>query len=350
MTRVVIAPSALVLGALVPLTLAGCAVDRRPCPDMTLLFPGPQGRYRDGCQAVCDGLPCRDMGPSDLGPPCGGFCPELAPFCVDETCVACRTSLDCIGDERLCDEDGSCVACLTDLDCNPGQPRCAEDRTCVECLTDEDCPLDTPACRTRACIPCEKSEDCAGRTAAPVCDVENGACVECLVGEEAACGASPCTTENACSAYGQQTQDRCEPCDTDDNCQAGALCFAMAFRGAPRPTAYCLSTSPGRCGSPFFRHITERESIDGVLPLGYCTIAEERTTCEAVQALLDDVRCPGGDDAECPLGGLCRDFDVGPPRCTYACSSAWECLSPAEDTGTTCGSGDPPDSPDYCGG
>ena len=78
-------------------------------------------------------------------------------------------------------------------------------------------------------------------------------------------------------------------------------------------------------------------------------INEDLTSCEAVQALIDNEPCENDFDCVAP-GGICRQVgDVG-LRCTYECNGATQCIDPDVVIGSNCGDADGTAEENYCGG
>jgi hypothetical protein len=147
----------------------------------------------------------------------------------------------------------------------------------------------------------------------------------------------------------------CEECVSDTECgDEGNRCIGMTYQGDPYPdvlTGFCLKTFTvgDPCERPYLVPLLGRDSLSGPPAANYCGINEETVTCPAVLALLNDVGCPSGEDAECPTSGLCRDFAGGlaEDRCTYFCGLPAQC--PAAEPANTCGSSGSGGN-DYCGG
>jgi hypothetical protein len=148
----------------------------------------------------------------------------------------------------------------------------------------------------------------------------------------------------------------CEECVSDSECgEEGNRCVAMTYQGDPYPdvlTGFCLKTFTvgDPCQQPYFVPLVGRGSLSGPPAANYCGIDEANVACPAVLALLHNVQCPTGEDADCPESGLCRDFKdgVAENRCTYLCGDAVECKEPPV-AGSTCGSSGAGGEP-YCGG
>ena len=97
------------------------------------------------------------------------------------------------------------------------------------------------------------------------------------------------------------------------------------------------------CDKPFRTVLVKRPSLSGLPTNSYCGIREDLTTCFAVRAFQNREACPSGEDAECPLGAVCRTFDVQGQMldcCTYECSADRQC-APVDGSATTC--------KEYCG-
>ncbi len=277
-----------------------------------------------------------DAGGPDGGP-CGGPCGGSTPVCdaARGACVECTGDGHCTGEERCDTTSGTCVTCLEHADCpDPSASRC----------------------EAGACVPCAASAQCAHLSGLGVCD--GGECVECTPSEAAACGASPCRTDRTCSGYGTGTEETCERCDADDNCQGPHdYCVPMTHAGTSRG-GYCLTDrdAAGGCEQPYSITLDGRTTLSGRAGGRYCGIHEELASCEAVRALLENWRCTGTDGRCSPAAGepeldvpgaLCRTVGGLANRCTYGCSLAAHCAeSPPSNTcgpGTTGGD-------DYCGG
>ena len=287
------------------------------------------------CEAMPSDPSCTDSGPADSSTDTGdgGDAGDAADTAID----AGPCGMVCTGLTPLCNETtGMCVACITHSDCT--------DLTAPQCVD-----------ATGTCGPCDVAAACMDRSGTGVCATAGdnmGACVECTASETTACGANPCTVPDTCSAFGT-AQTTCEACDTDDNCtDPEHFCVPMEFPvGTTRAGGYCLKATPG-CSRPLTIVLTGRQSLSDVTGQRYCGVNEALTTCEAVNALLDDATCPGGMDSLCAEGAICRTLDPGgaalPDRCTYRCGVASECINPPS-AGSTCGAGGT-GGDDYCGG
>jgi hypothetical protein len=132
--------------------------------------PGP------GLDAELDGAADAPIGPApdtrvpDAPGTCSsdGDCAGPTPYCVENRCVACRTSEACPGGSPICSPDHACVSCaLADGGCPATAPACeADSGRCVECVSNDGCTLATkPICdsATNTCVPCTRDEQCAGR-------------------------------------------------------------------------------------------------------------------------------------------------------------------------------------------
>lgn len=254
----------------------------------------------------------------------------------------------CTGDRPICAPDESCVECTTEADCEGETPMCDAGGTCVACLNDTDCPdADAAQCLDGACVACNDAEQCteAGQN---VC--EAGVCFECT--ETTAfehCGNNSCdAVDNTCTGTMRTTVENCLPCRSDAECVADHACVPMNDRAGASRGSFCLRVATSGCSEPFLVDLSARDTISGTSGLTFCGINEALATCEAVLGLLDNARCDGGEDTECPEGGICRTVGVAANRCTYACSGTAQC-DRAPNPGRTCGDGGTGDV-DYCGG
>ena len=94
-------------------------------------------------------------------------CDGLMPYCLDNHCVACKTSEACQGGTPICSASHICVACvLADAGCPAMAPACeADSGRCVECVSNDGCPTRAkPICdsSTNTCVPCTSDGECEG--------------------------------------------------------------------------------------------------------------------------------------------------------------------------------------------
>jgi hypothetical protein len=165
-----------------------------------------------------------------------------------------------------------------------------------------------------------------------------------VVNEDQDCDGSSCNPVTlTCAEYRKWTRSTCEACVADDDCWASAnRCVEMRFDNERYPdeaTGFCLrladqeiAGAPYSCAdrSPYTAVLSERATMGG--PIGtFCGPREDFTTCFAVLAQQAGLACPGGSDAQCPDGGLCRYLEHKPGKwdwhCTYACTAAEECAT-----------------------
>lgn len=167
------------------------------------------------------------------------------------------------------------------------------------------------------CTVATQDEDCGGKTCNPV------------------------TLE--CSDFGKWDRGVCETCVSDENCwESSHRCVPMFFDGERYPndhTGFCLREAqplpPGdnyECNGeePYVTVLYDRESISGAGPSAYCGPREDFTTCDAVDAQIDEIECTAGSDDDCPTGGICRytqDNGKWDYRCTYYCTADAECAN-----------------------
>lgn len=97
--------------------------------------------------------------------------------------------------------------CDDDEQCPASKPYCGSEG-CQGCLQDDHCPLGAPACTGGVCSPCTGDEACEGRGR---CELEEGACVECLDAED--CEEGLCSEDH-----------RCVECSSDEDCRGSYIC------------------------------------------------------------------------------------------------------------------------------
>lgn len=286
-----------------------------------------------GC--VLEGQP---VGNGDAG--ICGSCPADTPACNEAVpeCVQCTTdnSSACVDDTTVCNPDTfTCVQCTTNTQCNaPDKARCDTD--------------------TNECAQCEGRADCNNITGLPECN--NGTCVECTPAtEETDCDETSCDPlTSTCTNTMLASRETCETCVADSECKDNHRCVPMNYKGTRHPngtTGYCLKSIAlgGSCTNPY-RIVINATSLSGTPDDDYCGINEALATCEAVQALLNDVQCdPDNDDSDCPQpGGICRELRDLRDTCTYLCSGPPQC-DEEPNPGAGCGSSGT-GSDNYCGG
>lgn len=266
-------PSLRSLLVLVPLAVA-CS-DGRSRPSGSSPRTGDAGPRSDAAVGVPDAGVVVET-PCETGADCtAGLCDRIAGHCV-----ACRTTLDCAGDQR-CD-DGRCVAteaCQSDLACTSlGRVCDTEAGRCVECNTAAEC--GERPCIGRSCIDtkvCTSSLECvelhmvcgpALPPAWPQSYLGQG-CAECNSLED--CGARETCVERFCEAACVDLvcgSDRGVECGT---CPAGqfgpGICLDGRYCGAP--LTYGEISLHARSGEWIFVGSDGRSSdasIDGISP------------------------------------------------------------------------------------
>lgn len=169
---------------------------------------------------------------------------------------------------------------------------------------------------------------------------------ECTVAtEDRDCDGASCNPVTLrCADYRKWTRATCETCVADEDFWASVnRCVEMQFEGERYPdeaTGFCLppadrlhAGAPYTCAeeSPYTAVLYDRVTMAGGAPGAYCGPREDFTTCYAVTAQQAELACPGGSDAECPPGGLCRYLEHKPGKwdwhCSYACTAAEECAT-----------------------
>jgi hypothetical protein len=149
------------------------------------------------CRAACN---------ADGGPACVG----MTPICdtTSSACVGCRVGgTDCPAARRVCNPATQlCVVCTADRDCaGTAMPRCdTATNACVACVANSDCTTAAagPFCRRAGvaagtCGPgCTSNATCTD-AGAMVCDMTNGACVQCMLNSDCSGTTPVCDQANA---------------------------------------------------------------------------------------------------------------------------------------------------------
>ena len=266
----------------------------------------------------------------------------LASGCLTETkpTKRCELSFECPDNRPWCDPElGGCVACTESSQCAFRQetPLCnADDGTCVECMGDVDC-TDASAARcndNNQCAACNDDEQCVGVEGKDTCI--DGECVQgCTVDNEATvCGDNSCDPATGnCTDTERGSVNVCRSCVADSECGDGDgnesddyRCIELSFDGTNQG-GKCLKLvdagGPPPCNRPLTTSVTAT-SLSGAAEANYCGIREDLTTCEAVLAGASGATC---DDAqECAdAGALCETIGLGGMLCTYPCEFDTEC-------------------------
>lgn len=296
----------------------------------------------------------------------GTHCQTSPTSSLVNTCVQCRQESDCSGGTHCLVSTGQCVACLNASHCASRAAASACDTTtyqCRPCTSDNECASvpglnvcqagtcvqcagakrtacgeDRPACNatTFSCETCKADSDCSRFN--KVCDEASARCVACTVDTEAArCGNRSCNPATfACTQTPRGSVEACSPCVADSECMTDHRCIALNFRGEALG-GYCLRREPtgSGCAQPYPIRIT-RASLSRAPSANYCGFSEERTSCDAIRALLTNKGCPGGA-TECEAeGAVCGTVGTFIQRCSYTCTGSAECpaFAPCPTSGT----------------
>jgi len=126
--------------------------------------------------------------------------------------------------------------CLSDADCTSSNlPRCETTlHTCVQCIgAPGDCANQTESVCNRVTdhceLPCTSNSDCHSPD---VCDIQQGACADCLTDSQCESSAPHCVAERCveCTASSQCHggevcwQERCVACVTNADCHDAGKC------------------------------------------------------------------------------------------------------------------------------
>ncbi len=299
------------------------------CVDPTPVCDTQSGKCVE-CVPDCTGVCCGDDG-------CGGTC--------EDNCA----QTDRVCNEETCQCEGECVPACDGKECGPdgcdGQcgPGCGEGENCVDglcqasgCQSDDDCVAPTPKCQvdTGACVQCLQSGDCAnGKICSAGICVEQPTCTDddqCEMGQICVDGAcvTGCHSDRDCPASWHCLTDQgpngtCIECLNDDECQPGTAC------------------SDGRC----VEHCTEDAHCAPLhcdLDSNHCVTCTQDAHCDDGKICEDfscqegcrtDEDCPGGHcnpntllcaqcvtTDNCALGSLCID-----EQCVPGCQSDRDC-------------------------
>jgi hypothetical protein len=153
-------------------------------------------------------------------------------------------------------------------------------------------------------LPCSSSTACAANAAAPHCDLDTNACVQCL--EEAHCAALTATP------HCDPATSACAECVTDAHCASSAA------------GAFCVSGLCGACGTDF-------DCAGAAAPVCAPSATTYRTECVAGGTCVGDDASEEADDG--PAGA--RAIAAGSPLAGKVCDAARESDYFAISAGTT---------------
>jgi hypothetical protein len=181
----------------------------------------------------------------------------------------------------------TCVACTADAGiCRADQLCDVLQGACVQCLTSADCKDPSASVcdlASHTCTGCKQTSDCGHIDGKQICLA--GTCVQCTKDKLAACVVqqSPTkTVQNACNALNHTCTDDelgktppCGECVSDAQCMAGHVCVAMAFGGQPIVGKwYCQPVRDGmNCDSkrPYVVLASGKVTIEGE-NADFCTL------------------------------------------------------------------------------
>lgn len=247
---------------------------------------GPCARDGKACNALCD---------SDLG--CvectgDGDCGAAAPFCVTGHCEECAGPGDCGTAQACYPEKNECEpACGANADCNDeGKANLCDLDTgaCVECIDDTNCPGDKPICSPHhgTCGRCASNGDCGA--AAPICDLDDGECHECLVDAHCVDGGL-CDGGKHCKAG----------CNDDGDCPSQKPFCAADFQ-----CRECIADGDCPDTRPFCNQKGE---------CGQCLVAADCNPFPTTPFCLDSAQCVECiDKDDCLNGDKCKDHRCEP--------------------------------------
>ncbi len=248
----------------------------------------------------------------------GGACDSSS-----HVCVPCLVNSDC-GVGKLCEFSAtvgpSCqaaAACQSDSQCKATQQVCSKaDGACVDCLDGNDCKSGS-VCVQHTCVPaptaCQSSKDCPGVL---VCDKAKSACVGCL-------GAADCPATSFCNANQQCAADVC----SGGVCGAGSALFACKPDGSGYEAGKaCDDANP---------------CTDNVCQPGAgCVYPAGGSACSDGSVCTDKDTCAGG---KC-VGGPAISCDDANPCTADLCNPTGGCSHTANtaacDDGDTCSTND----------
>jgi Cys-rich repeat protein len=217
----------------------------------TIIALGCSGSDSDGSgSCTVSGTECSFACDSNLG--CvecvnNGDCGTAEPFCIQGECEECGDSDDCGAGQVCFPGDHKCEdPCETNGDCDDNnEPLCDVDNgICLECLEDAECSSGRPLCDpvTARCSECLANADCPATD--PVCDLEDGECEECLVDSQCE-SAQVCNNDHKChdACLSDTDCDNNEKPFCDEDRRSCVACTANDQCGTAEP----ICDDKGKC-------------------------------------------------------------------------------------------------------
>ncbi len=239
--------------------------------------------------------------------------------CVNGVCESCAADAQCENDTKCDLNKYVCALCLSDADC--GIQKChvdVEDPTqnnCVDCTANTDC-LDKNASKCNdqnICSACVDNTDCTQFPGTEAC--LEGKCVEC--NDDSVCEGKVCDlSQGICSNQDVGSVDVCGDCVGDSACAPGSACLLTRYKGVVSGQ-FCFQKKPaGLCPRPY-GFVVNRESVSGAPAQEYCSVNEEKASCEAHKRYGNVC----SDSNDCGDGGRCLNLSGG-RKCGNICDAA----------------------------
>lgn len=223
--------------------------------------------------------------------------------------LACSKDTDCpVIEKPYCDTTSTpavCVGCTNSAQCPQQTPICdSKKRVCRTCENKSDCPATNPICHASGmCVECDGGNDgiCAGKNLE--CNVETGACVQCVADDDCKNKSEKSKCYNGVCLEGCDNDEQCKDlklpyCRIDlklcVSCRTSSDCSGKT--PTCDETAYvCVCTSDADCGN---------DTSSMMCEAGACV-----TGCRGQQGN----GCPDGQQctSRTPVIGECRTVDAG---------------------------------------
>ncbi len=288
------------------------------------------------CRAVADCAPDRIcvVGKCELPTTCtvdsapqacplDQFCDPSTGTCVKEKLYDCATDIECEGvkdpagfETPICDRDTyRCVGCRTTQDCDPTNPESPNfDTACNPNLN-----------RCQPVFSCRRktggNEGCTQVPAPQLCNYETGLC-----GPEGCANseAKPCAEENPLTPVCNENNGLCVQCVNDADCAVGSVCRSFECRSSSPDDCggTCgegLVCADGLCQNPNGKGVGQACSFSGECKAGLVCVpglqkCEEKCArnadCPAGETCVAD---PSGSATFCDAGGaggICSIFPI----------------------------------------
>ena len=273
----------------------------------------------DGCSAECvveAGYSCSGA-PSQCLPRCGGG-------------PACAQGQHCVSEVCVCDANTCPSGCCAGNLCMAGNAASAcgsAGNACTTCPAGEACGAGTCSGCAQSCTGCCEGSTCISVASSSACGAAGARCLACdtVTTDRCTSGACTCGAQLACKSGEICKAGKCSCDATCDGCCDAGGCEIRGTTTCGSSGATCLACDPMR---------SDACAATGTCACGgapACAIGE---SCTGGACLCGGTVCAIG--LHCGAGASCV-CDVS--SCSGCCADTVTCLSYAQESAASCGSG-----------